>query len=354
MKKNNKAGLLSSKKRILFALLFIVIAALSIFSVTAFNKSFSIKTFGSFIVSANPLWITLAIICVFLFILFQGWSMISLYEAFGHKEKNINGFFYSCAELYFSAITPSATGGQPAAAYFMIKDGASVPVVTASLLYTMLMYCFSMLIINIVTFIINPSIFMSLDFIAKIFVLVGLVVHIGLIVFYYFVLYRDKILFKICSLFLNIGAKIHLVKNKDKKMQQLTELVDKYREITKIMKEKRLALLKVFLLSFGQRVSQIMIVVFVFLATNGSISNAFTIWSIESLAIMGSYCVPIPGSIGVTDYLMLNGFKKIMTENQAVNLELLGRGLSFYGCIIICGIGVIVKYILLKRRSKKC
>ncbi len=352
MKKNKDAELLSSKKRLLFALLFIIIAVCSILSIMAFNKSFSIKTFITFIVSSNPIFIILASICVILFIVFQGLSITTLCDALGHKSKKKDGFFYSCAEIYFSAITPSATGGQPASAYFMLKDGASIPVVTASLLYTMLMYCLSMLIINIVTFIINPNIFLSLDFVAKAFVLVGVVVHIGLIIFYYFVLYHDKILYKICQFFLNIGAKVHLVKDKSEKLSQLTELAAKYREATNLLKQKKGSLLLSFLFNFLQRVSQILVVVFVFLATSGSIGNVFTIWSIESLAIIGSYCVPIPGSIGVTDYLMLNGFKKIMSESSAVNLELLGRGLSFYGCIIISGLGVIIKYALVKKGKK--
>lgn len=67
---------------------------------------------------------------------------------------------------------------------------------------------------------------------------------------------------------------------------------------------------------------------------------------------MGAYSIPIPGAMGVTDYLMLNGFLRLMPMEQAVNLELLSRGVSFYFCILSCGILVIIRYLKIKRSSK--
>ncbi|MFR2128888.1 MAG: hypothetical protein ACLS4M_06675 [Eubacterium ventriosum] len=41
---------------------------------------------------------------------------------FGYKRPFRKCLVYSSSDIYFSAITPSATGGQPASAYFMMKD----------------------------------------------------------------------------------------------------------------------------------------------------------------------------------------------------------------------------------------
>ena len=101
-----------------------------------------------------------------------------------------------------------------------------------------------------------------------------------------------------------------------------------------------------------QRICQIGVIVFVFLATGGQLQDVLSIFSIETFVIMGAYSAPLPGAVGVTDYLMINGFQKIMSPLSAINLELFSRGLSFYFCIIICGIAVIIKYFLIKRSSK--
>ena len=80
--------------------------------------------------------------------------------------------------------------------------------------------------------------------------------------------------------------------------------------------------------------------------------NAYAIWVTQSMVAIGSNCVPIPGGMGVTDFLMVDGFKEIMEETEAFRLELLSRSLSFYVCILVSAIAVLVGYILVKRRER--
>jgi uncharacterized membrane protein YbhN (UPF0104 family) len=94
--------------------------------------------------------------------------------------------------------------------------------------------------------------------------------------------------------------------------------------------------------------------VFVYIATTGcSFWQATDVFFIQGYTVLGSSCIPIPGAIGVSDYLMLDGFSTIMSEAQAVNLELLSRSLSFYLCVFICGISVLIRYFTIKKRGKK-
>ena len=119
-----------------------------------------------------------------------------------------------------------------------------------------------------------------------------------------------------------------------------------------LLQGKRKLIGKILFLNIMQRICQIGVIVFVFLATGGQLQDVLSIFSIETFVIMGAYSAPLPGAVGVTDYLMINGFQKIMSPLSAINLELFSRGLSFYFCIIICGIAVIIKYFLIKRSSK--
>lgn len=351
--KNVDNNLIGNKKRLLFVLIFIVIAIASVLAIISFNKSFSITTFIDFFKAANPFWMVLAIFSMLLFIFFEGCSISVLCKAFKYKTKLRDGFAYSSADIYFSAITPSATGGQPATAYFMHKDGIPISVITVAMFCILLMYSLSIIIINFVSFIIKPSVLFELDFLAKVFIIVGFGVQFILVAFFYFLLFNENLLYKICYFVINILAKIHLIKNKENVVKKLDKIINKYKDAASMLKGQNKVLLKVLLLTMLQRVAQIGVIVFVFIATGGDINHIFDIWSIESFVISGSYCIPIPGAIGVSDYLMLNGFKTLMAENVAVNLELIGRGISFYCCIIVCGVTILAKYLLLKRRSRK-
>lgn len=348
-----KPMIMNTRKKLISFVFFLCIAILSLWAILSFNKSFSLQNFLSFLKNASFIYIFLAFLSVFLYILCEGLSLVEICKSFGYRKKKKDGLFYSAADIYFSAITPSASGGQPASAYFMYKDGISIPIITVALLYTLLMYSISIIVLVLICFLLHPSAFFAFSFLAKLFILIGFFFQLFLILFFYALLYKKELLNKICNKFFRGLTKFHLIKNVEEKQEKLNATMQKYQEASLMIKEKKGVLLRVFLFNIGQRIFQIATVVFVFLATKGSFSDAFFVGAIESLVITGAYCAPIPGAIGVTDYLMLNGFKNIMSATDAVNLELLSRGISFYVCIFICGVLVVLKYWLLKRSSKK-
>lgn len=351
-KKNENTIVTNSKSKILWGIVFLCIAILSVVAVVSFNKSFSISLFVSFLKSANMSWLFLAIVSVLFFILFEGWSLRCIYSSFDHKDKFGASFAYSAADIYFSAITPSASGGQPASAYFMLKDGISLPIVTVSLLYTLLMYSLSIVVVVGISFLFQPTLFFRFDFLAKVLIFIGFFVQVGLIFCFYALLYKKQLLHHICTFFLRIMAKVHLVRSVDEKLEKLNHVMVKYQEAAEMVKGKRKVLLQVFFCNLLQRLCQIGVIVFVFLATGGSFGEALSIFSLQCFVITGAYSAPIPGAIGVTDYLMIQGFGKLMPIERAVHLELLSRGLSFYLCILLCGLVILIRYICLKRSSK--
>lgn len=107
-------------------------------------------------------------------------------------------------------------------------------------------------------------------------------------------------------------------------------------------------------LNIAHRACQILVTVFCYLAGGGSWRMVPDLFSLQSCVVLGAYCIPIPGSMGVTDYMMLDGFSSMhMTEAQCANLELLSRALSFYVCILLCGLIVLVKYAMIRFRRER-
>lgn len=348
MKKENE-NLQKEKGRLVWILLFFLFALGSIGAIIGFNKSFSISMFGTFVRNANGWWILLAILSILIYVLAEGWSLVCVCKSFGFKTKKSDGLFYSAADIYFSAITPSASGGQPASAYFMVKDGIDISITTLSLLFTLLMFSISILVIALISFIIKPQIFFSMGWMAKIFVLGGFFVQFFLVISFYFLIYKEKLMKRLCYFGLHILVRLRIIKDKEEKMKRLDVMINEYQMAAKKIALKKNVLLKVFLFNLLQRFCQIGVILFIYLATGGNASKLLDIWVIQSLTVMGAYSLPIPGAMGVTDYLLLEGFGKIMSRDAAVNLELLSRGLSFYFCILGCGILVLVRYMKIKR-----
>ena len=340
----------SKKNKLLWSVIFVIIAALSVWAVIAQNKNFSFRAFLDFFTGASPMYIVVAVLCMFAFILFEGLALKCICGAFGYKFSVKSSISYSSADIYFSAITPSASGGQPASGYFMVKDGVPPIFATVALIVNLMMYVLSIVVIGIICIIFYPSLFSGFGTVSEALIILGIIVQSILFAVLFLLLKNERILLKICSKLIRIMNKLHLTKKADSLQKRLENKIVEYKEYSAMLSGKTGMLIKAFLLNFFQRALQIAVVPFVFLASGGSFSAAVRLWFMQSYVVIGSNCVPIPGAVGVTDYLMLDGFSALMPAAAATNLELLSRSLSFYICVFLCGIITLIKYILVKKK----
>ena len=86
--------------------------------------------------------------------------------------------------------------------------------------------------------------------------------------------------------------------------------------------------------------------------STGWIVLSFAIY-LSVMVLVGVYSLPIPGGMGVADYLLISGLTQIEDVVSPANLELISRGISFYSCIALTIVIVVVGYILQKKRMKR-
>ena len=98
---------------------------------------------------------------------------------------------------------------------------------------------------------------------------------------------------------------------------------------------KKKMLAKAYGLNLLQRFSQLLVTLAAFSAIGGSKSLFPKLFAIQVYVVLGSNSIPVPGAMGVADYLMINGYLELMNKEQAYQLEIISRGLSFYACMIL-------------------
>ena len=79
----------------------------------------------------------------------------------------VSAMAYSCADIYYSALTPSASGGQPASAYYMIKDGIDGGGTSFILIFNLIAYTFAIFVVAALGFILRPAMFLGFEFFVK-------------------------------------------------------------------------------------------------------------------------------------------------------------------------------------------
>ena len=341
------------KNKLGWSLLFLVIAGASIWAVTAQSRSFSLEGMMESLKGPSAWWILAAVGCMLSFIYLEGLALLRICREFGYPQRHRKGFLYAAADIYFSAITPSATGGQPASAFFMLRDGIPGAVVTMALLTNLVMYVLSVLVLGLVCVLLRPGVLLRFGTVSKVLIFCGAAVQGGLLVALLLMLRNEQLLHRLSDGVLKLLYKMKILRHVSRRRRRLRKTMEEYRACTRMLAGRRRLLIRVFAINFLQRVSIVAVTVFTFLAAGGSWRQVLDAWCMQCFTLLGANCIPIPGAMGVTDYLLLDGFGKMMPESAAVNLELLSRSVSFYSCILICGLTVLVKYWMMRRERRR-
>ena len=340
------------KKKVFWAFISLVLSLLTIYAIF-YNSGLSLSEFFLNIKEASPLWLIPAGLCMLGYIFFEGRSLVLILRSLGYPARKRRGFLYASADIYFSSITPSATGGQPASAYFMHKDGIPGVAVTVSLILNLTMYTIAIITLGLLSIIFFPKIFLSFELPCKIMILIGILMMFLLTVFFIILLKRQSILIKMGNILIHIMNKLHFKTAAERFKARLDTAFENYNECVVSLAGKKKLLAKTFFLNLLQRTAQILVTVFCFYALHGKLSDGLLVFAIQTYVVMGSNFIPVPGAVGISEFLMYFGYTMLLDEELAYSLAILGRGISFYTCILISIITVIIGYIILRIKSNK-
>lgn len=340
------------KKKILWACVTLGLSVLAICALF-YNGGFSFEDFLSDIKNASPYWLCAALFCALVFIFFEGRALALILRAFGYPVKKRSGFLYAAADIYFSSITPSATGGQPASAYFMSKDGFRGSQVAAALLLNLTMYTLALVSLGAFSIILFPHVFLEFNMASKVMILFGILAMAGLAFFFILLLKKQSLVLKIGSAFAFILEKVRLKKLAQMFNAKLDSAIKNYNECVAILAGKKSLLVRTYLLNLLQRSAQILVTVFCFFAMGGKPQDGLTLFAIQTYVVLGSNFIPVPGAAGVSEFIMYFGYMMLLSEENACGLAILSRGISFYACSAISLLAVAVGYFMIGRNKNK-
>ena len=219
-----------STKNLLWLLLLIVLTVCTVLIITSCSKGFSFKGFMHLISNASPVWILFAAICSFGFVFFEGMGLKCTCDFLGEPITTGKAILYSATDIYFSALTPSAAGGQPAALLMMMNHGVSAAVSAIALLLNLVMYTVSIMLISTVCFIVYPEMLFKLDTGALIFIIIGAVVQVLFIVLFVMCIFNEKLVLAVCRFCLKLLCRMKIFHNYDEHHEKLLSMIKQYKE----------------------------------------------------------------------------------------------------------------------------
>lgn len=340
------------KRKGLWTVVAIVLAVLTIWTVFSMSGEVSPAELWETLQGASLPLLLVSVLCMLGIIFFEGEAVRVILQGVGYKRTRRQGFLYGAADVYFSAITPSASGGQPASAFFMVRDGCPMVIVTAVLILNLVMYTLAVVSIGLVCILARPDIFLRFRIPSRVLIVAGFLALLSLAVLFVLLLKRQAYLFGLARRTVGFLAGHHLLLHPQKLYDKLDNAQKEYAICVRLMAGHPKMLVQAYVLNLLQRLSQVGVILSVFLATGGRLSKVGELFATQLYIILGSNFVPVPGGMGVTDYLMLDGYGQLFDQTYAFQLEMLGRSLSFYCSVLVSAIAVLIGYMAIRKADR--
>lgn len=318
------------------------------------TNDISFKDIVTFLGDCNPWWIVGAVGLMVASVVFEAISLHFIMRGLGARPNFYRSTCYTTADLYYSAITPSGTGGQPASVYYMVKDGIGAGKASFGLVFNLTAYTLSIIIIGAAAFAVRPEFFSAVgEWFPRLLIIVGCIIQGLLLAFFIGCMFCGGAVKKVGNGLISLLHKIHIVKKPDKWRGKLENEIELYKGcLFEIKNHPGMSFVNVFA-NLGQRMCHVLIPVFVILAAKPD-ADVLSLIACSSLVIIGYNSIPLPGGMGVYEYLFVPVYSAAgLGGGEAFILSALmvSRFISFYMIMVGCGLYTLVYHIQVMRRS---
>ena len=284
--------------------------------IVTFSVVFAKNDFGTFLDNlkhANPIYIALGIGCMVIFLLAEALNIRLILKNLGHRLTRRQAFRYSLIGFFFSSITPSSTGGQPAQIYFMNKDEIPISHSTLALLVELMGYQFALGLLALIGFFLNFDILVHHLGNIKFLVFLGIAINLIIIAALSVAIFSKSLALKIVSGITNILRKFHYSKV-DEFEKSFQNQIDEYHRCSLYLKENKLILVRVLLTNIIQLAAYHAVPYFVYLSFGLTGTQATTIILMEAVLYIAVASLPFPGAVGVSEGSFMIMFKMFFPQ----------------------------------------
>lgn len=344
---------MENKKKFLFNIIFLIL----VFGGTLYGV-FHGEDLGEIVnilKTVNPLWIMAAVVCVVIFIWGESIIIYYMMHTLGIKLKKRTCFLFSSVGFFFSCITPSATGGQPAQIYFMKKEKIPIPVSTLVLMIVTITYKLVLVAIGVLLTLFGQGFIHTYLYDVRHVFYLGTALNVFCVGAMLVLVFHPELARKILVRGLVVLEKLHLMRHKSSRLEKLNASMDQYRATAVYLKEHVCVLIEVFAITVFQRFALFVGTWFVYRAFGLSEYSALVIALLQGSISVSVDMLPLPGGMGISEKLFSIIFLPIFGSQLLLPGMILSRGLGYYTELIISALFTIVaNFTIGKKRVKKC
>jgi uncharacterized protein (TIRG00374 family) len=300
----------------------------------------------------NKMYLTAGFISVIVFVCCEAVIIKYLLAVVKIKWPLYKCIRYSFVGFFFSCITPSATGGQPAQIYYMHKEGLDIPTSTIILMLVTIQYKFVLVFIGGVLVLFGQGLISTLTPEVQFYLLFGLGLNVFCVIFMSFLVFWPNIArFLMVRLYM-ILYKLHIIKKIYPRLKSLKKSMDEYQAASNFLKQNKMSFFNVFGISLFQRLLLFYVTYIVYKSFGLSGHSALEITLLQAIISISVDMLPLPGGMGISEHLFSRIFVPIFGSTAlTLSAMLISRGISYYGLILISATITIFTHIITAKNT---
>lgn len=260
---------------------------------------------------------------------------------------------YSFIGFFYSAITPSASGGQPMQVYYMKKDDVNATESSIVLVIVTLAYKIVLLLMGFIAIFFHYDILRENVGGLRILIIYGILANVIFIILLLIVLFKQTFAKRVVITVIMWLGNHKLIRNKDKLLRKVFNILSKYVHCADYVNANKSMFLYVFFITIIQRFCLFLITFMVYKAFRLRGVSPYEVVALQTMIALAADSLPLPGGIGISESSFIVLFDTVFGPTMVLSGMLLSRGLSYYLLLMASAVVTIAAHVIVGHRTKK-
>lgn len=341
---------MKKKKTQIFSLIYMGLTIVVVVLIAIFGAD--LDEIGRALQNFNIWWL---FACIAALLLYWGFDGLLLYDITAYMYKRLP--LRRCVKvgvigLYYCALTPSSTGGQPMQVVYMRRDNVPVGTATCIVGIKFVIYELSLCTIYVVGMILRGAHYFVNSREAFWFAAIGFIINLAAVFFIILTIVNKKLVTTIGNWLVRALAKIKIIKKKEKALEHFASAIDEYHTAASYISRYKLRALGSYFISIINLAFLFLIPYLVYLSFGYTKYNVIDVFTMEAFLFLAVSFFPLPGAAGASEGGFLLFFGPFFGAGTAVAM-LIWRFLTYYMILIMGSLMVVLDEVFSIRKSRK-
>lgn len=304
-------------------------------------RSGDVGQIGRALLSMDLLWLLAAFGCFGVHAFLEGFIPYVFFRFQKVQTSLKSNIIIGLIGMYYSSITPAATGGQPMQVYAHKKRGVAPGIASSALAIKFFCWQSSVLLLGALLWIMFPSL-VSVHMKDAVWLLpIGFFVNGIAVVAVVLITFGRGIIRAIIIFAVSVLHKIHIVKDKAKAASKMDAALSDFQSSVTLISRQPKQFLVLFLLSVLQVLALMSAIYFIYRGLGLTGTPYLHLLTIQLMLFIAASFTPLPGSSGAQEGGFYLFFSPFFSENLLFAAMFIWRFVTYYLSIIV-GFGAVM------------